>query len=110
MSDTLAKIKQRAAEEYPNDYSMQAYEIDQQIEALNKLSGYLEQFGEDNEIANTCITKAMSDWPENYSMQLYEFEGQLNAANEFFPYENTQIPKSVLDSVKARVFQEWPGD
>lgn len=73
-----AKIKAKAEADWPNDYSMQLYEIKRQTEAYEKIQA-LPKTADYN--AN-ILTKAIADWPDDYAMQVYQYDRDLQAFKE----------------------------
>ncbi|WP_449388911.1 hypothetical protein [Chryseobacterium lineare] len=66
----IIKLKEKAKEDWPNDYSTQEYWINEQIEAYD----YMEA------IENNSIKKqAERDWPLDFSTQKYWYGEQLEA-------------------------------
>ena len=68
----IIKLKAKAKQDWPNDYSTQEYWINQQIEAYD----YMETI-EDNPIKK----QAQRDWPLDFSTQKYWYEQQVEAKN-----------------------------
>jgi hypothetical protein len=74
------ELKRTSIEEWPDDYSMQEYHVNEQIEAHLNLGEMAK------EIANIpekirVMQKAIKEWPKDYSMQLYKAKEQLEALN-----------------------------
>jgi len=68
-----SSLRKRAAEKYPDNYSMQEYEIKQQTKAFPKLqkleaNGYA---GVPGDVFDRIVTKAKAKWDEDYDMRLY---------------------------------------
>ena len=89
---------------------MQKFEIDKQVEAINKLHARVTNLNMSDEIPSKCFSIAISTWPVDYAMQLYEFEKQLEAAIQFFNFEDARIPDKILEAIRIRAFQEWRDD
>lgn len=68
----MAKIKEKAKKDWPNNYSTQEYWINEQSEAYD----YMETI-EDNSIKK----QAQRDWPLDFSTQKYWYEEQIEAKN-----------------------------
>ena len=107
----LEIIKQNAAEEWPNDYEMQAYEIGKQSE------GYLEVANLDyiqdvpNETLIQIKQQAIKEWSNDYSMQIYETNQQVEAYLEIFRVsEVVSVPANIIETIKVDAANEWPND
>lgn len=71
-------IIKRSKVEWPDDYSMQEYYINEQTEALinfHKLQNEVKSIPEKINI----LKKAESEWPKDYAMQLYHANEQIEA-------------------------------
>lgn len=66
----IAKLKEEAKKDWPNDYSTQEFWINEQIEAYD----YMETI-EDNPIKR----QAQRDWPLDFSTQKFWYNEQLEA-------------------------------
>jgi hypothetical protein len=75
---TENEIRKRAEQEWPKDYSMQAYEIKKQKEAFYHLGQYRPS-GVDSRTLDEIKKRAADEWPGDYSMQLYETKNQASA-------------------------------
>jgi hypothetical protein len=71
-------IKERSKIEWPDDYSMQEYYIDQQIDALTNLRELQTKVKGIPEKVR-IVEKAINEWPKDYTMQLYKAEEEINA-------------------------------
>jgi len=68
----IIKLKEKAKQDWPNDYSTQEFWINQQIEAYD----YMETI-DDNPIKK----QAQRDWPLDFSTQKFWYEQQIEAKN-----------------------------
>ena len=73
------EIRERAKQEWPDDYSMQSSEITQQKTAYQKFQGMSRPIEMSTSTFNAIKTRAEKEWPKDYSMQLYELKNQLKA-------------------------------
>ena len=71
------EIKARAAEEWPDDYAMQAYEYKRQREAWDEMRRYASSAA-----LGKIVAKARREWPDNYTMQRYEVQRQLKGLED----------------------------
>ena len=78
----VAKIKANAAEEWPNDYTMQKFVIKRELEALKKLGTYLNKYENGPIEINKIMLRAFGKWPNDYTMILFTFERELKAYRE----------------------------
>ncbi len=86
--EVLNSIKQKAAAEYPNDYSTQVYILEEETEAYLKLQSY------DNpnippKILNSIKQKAAAAHPDDYSTQVYVLEEEIEAYLKLQSYETS---------------------
>jgi hypothetical protein len=54
-------IRRKAASEWPDDFEMQRYVIQQQIEAAEQMVLYLTKLDQENPVIKSCMTKALGD-------------------------------------------------
>lgn len=66
----IAKLKERAKRDWPNDYTTQEYWINEQIEAYE----YMLQIPD-----NSIKRKAQQDWPLDFNTQKYWYNEQIEA-------------------------------
>lgn len=77
-SDVLARIKQKAAQDFPNDYSTQKYVIDTQKQAYIQVRNYSNARIPKN-ILTQIKRKASQDFPNGYTTQKYIIDTQVKA-------------------------------
>ena len=75
------EIHERAQQEWPGNYSMQAHEIDIQTKDYKELHAWFKN-NATNKLAKEIFQKAQTEWPGNYSMQWYEVKRELEALHE----------------------------
>jgi hypothetical protein len=77
-SETESSIKPYCKKEWPTDYEMQKYCVDEQKKALAKL---LEERPDDipSKIFDGIRKKCREDWPNDYKMRLYCEKKQIKA-------------------------------
>lgn len=77
-NDVASKIKAKAVADWPDNYQMQKFQIEQQTKAYNTIQA----------LPNTqdynagILKKAVSDWIDDYMMQEFQYEQELNAYKE----------------------------
>jgi hypothetical protein len=76
--EVARQIRERAKEEWPNDYSMQEFEIKRQREGWKSLHTYRHHRVPDK-ILKDLRDKARMEWPGDYAMQWWEFTRQIDA-------------------------------
>jgi hypothetical protein len=75
----LDGIKSKCASEWPDNFRMQAYCRDQQVEAIGKIVARNDSGVMDTKEGLVIRRKCRADWPNNYRMQNYCEEQQLRA-------------------------------
>ena len=73
-------IKANAERQWPDDYSMQEYEIKEQSKAYKKVQHWIYQ-NRYNKVYKEIAENAQRQWHEDYTMQFYEIERQVEAFN-----------------------------
>jgi hypothetical protein len=76
--DTILEIKLDAIDEWPDDYSMQAYVIKQQKEAYQNLYAWAID-NRENSLAKIIFRRAQREWPDDYNMQWYIVQREVSA-------------------------------
>ena len=71
-------IKTRSKTEWANDYSMQEYYINEQIQALEKIKK-LKNDVKNNLDKSRIVERAINEWPKDYTMQIYKAEQEIAA-------------------------------
>lgn len=73
--DFKAEIKEYAKKKWPDDYEMQLYEYNNQMEAFKQITNLpsTPDYNED------ILLKAVAKWGEDYTMVIYEYNNQLEA-------------------------------
>lgn len=69
-ADAEAVIRHHCEKEWPDDFSMRAYCIEQQRDALNKLKEGSPQ-NVPNDVFKGIRQKCASEWPDDYAMRVY---------------------------------------
>ena len=77
-SEVMASIRIKAENEWPDDFTMQRYEIKQQVRAYRFLAEY-QPAGIPPDVFNRIRAKAENEWPDDYTMQRYETKQQVQA-------------------------------
>lgn len=81
------EVKAKAAKKWPNDFSMQQFEIEKQTEAFMSMARYIKD-GIPNipqEQGTSIINGAVQKWNDDYDMVVYEIEKQAKAYKELNP-------------------------
>jgi sRNA-binding regulator protein Hfq len=71
-------IIERSKKEWPEDYEMQEYYIQNQVNALKQIQSLPSKYRNKN-LIEIIINKARQQWPEDYEMQLYTARQQIEA-------------------------------
>jgi alkanesulfonate monooxygenase SsuD/methylene tetrahydromethanopterin reductase-like flavin-dependent oxidoreductase (luciferase family) len=72
-----AEIKEKAEQDWPDDYMMMDFQVGEQTKAYEALKGY----SIDSEVKQTQIERAMKDWPNDYMMMQFQYDEQMKAYN-----------------------------
>src|SRR5690554_3915549 len=76
--DIRTRILNAAREEWPDDFEMQKYTLENQTDAYFKLISLYSRV-EKTEAMNTLFSRAEKEWEHDYEMRLYEVTNQLEA-------------------------------
>lgn len=74
-----SEIRAKAAREWPRDYNMQKFVIDQQHEALDKLRTMRTPAGMPADVYKNIREDAVNRWPGDYVMQVFVINQQVEA-------------------------------
>ena len=74
----MEKIRVFAQQEYPDDYSMQKYTIEEQSESFSAIK-QLDASNIPADVFNQICQQAAIEYPDDYSMRKYEIEEQVEA-------------------------------
>lgn len=74
----MQTIRRLAQQEYPDDYTMQRYIIEQQCESFSAIQVFPTS-GIPGNVYAKIREKAVSEYPDDYSMQKYTIEQQVDA-------------------------------
>jgi len=87
----LSKIKAKAAQDFPDDYSTQQYVITTQKQAYDQIERY-----EDNRVPKVVLTKIMQiasrDFPLDFTTQKYVIDTQCSAYVAIQNYSVQDVP------------------
>lgn len=107
----LAEIK------WPNDYRMQTYTIEKNIEGykeLHSISRTAKRIGIKDSLITWMFNEAEKKWPQDYSMQAYMVEnnldGYLKASALLSSEEWENLPDNVSESILSTTFKKWGTD
>ena len=75
-SNSAFEIKQFARREYPGDYNMQKYVVEQQTESLNWILAYSHPKIPSRDLM-AFKNRAKKEYPQDYCMQKYDIEQQI---------------------------------
>jgi len=82
VSDISVSIRAFAEKEWPDNYDMQKFVINQQTEAYNWIATASSATGVPQAVFDNIKAKAADQWPDNYDMQKFEINQQVKAYNE----------------------------
>lgn len=99
----------KAREEYPDDFSMQEYIYNEQMQDYKELQEILRN-PISMERLKPAIAKIMSDYADDFSMQAYSLKEQLEAVSQL----NLMLPEinrsPALQRTLSKVLNEYPDD
>jgi hypothetical protein len=98
-------IKNKCLQDWPQDFVMQKYCIDQQNEALAKLKIRTS--------ANTpkgVFVKCEREWHYDFQMREYCIQEQVKSMNALNKSNPEDIPPNVLQMVRGKCAREWADD
>jgi hypothetical protein len=78
-SDISSSIRAFAEKEWPDDYEMQKFVINQQTEAYNWVVTATSATGVPQDVFEKIKIKAADEWPNDYAMQKFVINQQVNA-------------------------------
>lgn len=73
--DIEAEIKAYAKKKWPDDYEMQVYEFNNQMEAYEQIRNLFSA----PDYNESILFKALAKWGQDYEMVIYEYDNQLEA-------------------------------
>lgn len=74
-------ICKKAEQEWPDDYGMQKYVIEEQTKAYKELKNYRAS-DIPSRVLKAITQKALREWPGDYGMQIYAIKEQVEAYRE----------------------------
>ena len=114
MEDIPKRVKESiirvAKQEWPDDYEMQKYKVNNQIESYRVLQSLRASIDDDTGTFERIFTTAQAEWPDNYEMQLYKVNNQIDALVYILEVDKlfTDVPPQVLHRIKLKALGEWP--
>ena len=105
-ADRYDDIHAAAKAKWPDDYSMQKYEVDKQTKAANEW---------DNptpfSVVDTLRKNAEGKWPDDYCMRVYELIKQLAAYKVWHDSDwISDVPHDTVTSIRERAEKKWGDD
>jgi len=76
--DVMQMIRSRAQRDFPDDFSTQRYQINQELEAWRKLQAF-EAPDIPELVLDTVMKRAEGDFPDDFSTRLYQIRQELDA-------------------------------
>jgi len=107
--NVMDRIQRKAAEDWPDDYAQQKFQIECQIKAYHALQDLREARVPTGVLA-ALKKEAAEDWPDDYSQQEYQIKRQINAFRLVSSYRAPQVPSGVLDGIKQTAAEHWPNN
>jgi len=105
--DYRNQIKEKAKEEYPTDFEMQKFVIDQQTSAYQRL-----QTGKPKDIPNNIFEsirkKAKEEYQVNFEMQEFVEKQQIDAYRKMHSKKPDDIPSNVWEQIRDKAISDYP--
>jgi len=102
-AEVEAVIVEQAESDWPDDYEMQDYQVEEQTAAYNSILS----LSIDNDIKEILLNNAYANWEYDFEMVLYEYEEQLLAYTWVQEQVlDTEVKKKIMDNAK----QSWGDD
>jgi|GEM_PF-2550985 len=76
--EEIQSIKEQSKIEWPDDYSMQEYYINEQLQSLSEVKKLQNEVKNHTE-KNRIVQRAIIEWPKDYGMQLYKATEEIKA-------------------------------
>ena len=108
-SEVVREIKSQASRNWPGDYSMQAYEVEQQTSAyldLRSIGGLTIP----SQVRDIVMKSTRKEWQGDYAQQLYVVGQQFNDYEELLKFASSAVPAHALEEIKRNAYREWPRD
>lgn len=101
-------IKEKAAERFPDDFSMQKYVIDEQVEAYGLVEEHASESMSD-EVFAKVKEKALQRFPDDFAMQKYILDEQ-EEAHAFLQSYSPEIPHEITEKIRKKAAGRFPLD
>ena len=104
----LARIKAKAAEDYPDNYSTRLYVVNNELKSYLQLESLQAPDGVPDRVFRGIVRAATEDYPHNYSTRLFVVKNQLRAWHELQSFVRPDdIPAEVLGAVMHKAAGEY---
>lgn len=108
LSEIVASIRSKAAEQFPDDYSTQKYVIQREIDAWHQLHSLaIEDLPA--EVIAIITSQAADQFPDDFSTRIYVIEREAAAWRELQTL-SLPVPPAVFDGIVAKSRREFPRD
>jgi len=111
------KIRQKAESKWPDDYEMQKYTIENELEAYRSLQN-MSYSGVSKKKYLQIRRNAQAKWPDDYEMQKYTIENQLGAyrsldsngsnSQKANKRPGSNVPSKILNRIQQVAKREYP--
>jgi capsid portal protein len=123
-ADVLNTMRKKAESEWPDDFSMQKYVLEDQLSGWHsmqeaKATVYEEMKADSGDpddvsskILDDIFRKCESEWPEDFAMQKYVYDEEMAAMVELSEIigDDSPLPKELTQKCLGKALEEWPGD
>ncbi len=107
--EVVAKIRESAAGDHPDDYSTQRYVINNQTKAWYQVQS-LNPEGVPEEIIALIVKWARAEYPYDFSTQHYVARNQADAWKQIESIEAEDVPHETVKEIVKSAKNSYPGD
>lgn len=107
--DVRKKIKAFAASEHPKDFSMQAYVVDEQMQAYKALQTF-DPSPMPKSVMNRVLAATVAEYPDDYAQQLYVLKEQVEGYVGLSNLASNDLPAGTVAGIREEAVREYPYD
>lgn len=110
-ADVLQQIKQKYAQKYPDNFSMQKTLVEDQVKNYKIMQRWTSEPGVPSQVFNTIKKIYSNKYPDDFSMQNTLVSDQCECYRFVQSYNgNGKVPKRVVDNIKRKYSDKYPFD
>jgi hypothetical protein len=102
-------IRMKCQRDWPDDFQMQHFSVDQQLQAVAALRAGRPDNVPD-EVFQVIRRKAARDWPDDYCMRLFTEQQQVKAFHTLCHAHYPDVPQDILIRMQVQAELDWPDD